>query len=147
MTVDETQIKNEWRFCCRVTTPSGNRTRVSPVAGAYSITRPTVSEAVIPPQLRCCNWQLQHPYTQSRYTTLIQQVDSDSHHHDSHGATLPDENVAPVRARHDESQSPRLSGPATQPQTSPSPAWPWLRQAAWWLDLWLDVTVYLCIYT
>ncbi len=32
---------------------SGNRTRVSPVAGAYSTTRPTVSEAVNPPYVRC----------------------------------------------------------------------------------------------
>ena len=41
------------RFICRHATPSGNRTRVSPVAGAYSTTRPTVSEAVSPPFLRC----------------------------------------------------------------------------------------------
>ena len=37
-----------------ITTPSGNRTRVSPVAGAYSTTRPTVLEAVNPPDVRCC---------------------------------------------------------------------------------------------
>ena len=43
------------RTCiCTLSTPSGNRTRVSPVAGAYSTTRPTVSEAVSPPSARCC---------------------------------------------------------------------------------------------
>ena len=31
-------------------TPSGNRTRVSPVAGEYSTTRPTVLEAIMPLQ-------------------------------------------------------------------------------------------------
>ena len=36
-----------------LTTPSGNRTRVSPVAGAYSTTRPTVLKAVSPSRLRC----------------------------------------------------------------------------------------------
>ena len=41
------------RVFCRLATPSGNRTRVSPVAGAYSTTRPTVSEAVSPPYVRC----------------------------------------------------------------------------------------------
>ena len=41
------------RVFCRLATPSGNRTRVSPVAGAYSTTRPTVSEAVNPPSVRC----------------------------------------------------------------------------------------------
>ncbi len=36
------QITKKGRFACRHATPSGNRTRVSPVAGAYSTTRPTV---------------------------------------------------------------------------------------------------------
>ena len=34
--------KRYGRVFCRFPTPSGNRTRVSPVAGAYSTTRPTV---------------------------------------------------------------------------------------------------------
>ena len=44
------------RHSCREATPSGNRTRVSPVAGAYSTTRPTVSEAVSPPFVRYKMW-------------------------------------------------------------------------------------------
>ena len=59
--------KKKWQKNCKKTallpqkgrvivgspTPSGNRTRVSPVAGAYSTTRPTVLEAVNPPSVRC----------------------------------------------------------------------------------------------
>ena len=51
------------RVVCRLATPSGNRTRVSPVAGAYSTTRPTVSEAAIPPSVRCAPGQVTDTYT------------------------------------------------------------------------------------
>ena len=51
------------RVICRLATPSGNRTRVSPVAGAYSTTRPTVSEAAIPPSVRCAPGQVTDTYT------------------------------------------------------------------------------------
>ena len=57
------EAKQKGRFVCRLATPSGNRTRVSPVAGAYSTTRPTVSEAVSPPWFRCRLGQTQGIWT------------------------------------------------------------------------------------
>ena len=55
--------RQKGRVVCRQATPSGNRTRVSPVAGAYSTTRPTVSEAVSPPSVRCAPCRSEDTYT------------------------------------------------------------------------------------